>query len=62
MFGNFGSEAGDLLEQAVAAPTPGDDIADLFYDPATGNVTLDASDAAGGVITNFVLMAGCGDV
>jgi len=28
---------------------------DLFYDPTTGNVTLDASEAAGGVITSFLL-------
>ena len=29
--------------------------ANLIYDPLTGNVKLDPSDAAGGVITNFVL-------
>ena len=31
--------------------------AELFYDPQTGDVVLDGTNAAGGVITNFVLQS-----
>jgi hypothetical protein len=33
-------------------------IANLVYDPTTGNITLDATEAAGGVITSFQLENG----
>ena len=47
-FGNFtGPGAGNLVDAA--------DRADLIYNTDSGNVKLDASEAAGGVITNFVL-------
>ncbi|MEM9882660.1 MAG: PEP-CTERM sorting domain-containing protein [Planctomycetota bacterium] len=45
LFGVIGhAHANDLSDQA-----------DLVYDLTTGEVTLDGSEAAGGVITNFVL-------
>ena len=48
LIGNWtgAQEAGNL--------TDGDD-ADLVYDPATGNVTIDASDTAAGQIISFVI-------
>ena len=47
LIGNWtGAMAGNL--------TDGDD-ADLVYDPATGNVTIDASDTAAGQIISFVI-------
>ena len=47
LIGNWtGALAGNL--------TDGDD-ADLVYDPATGNVTIDASDTAAGQIISFVI-------
>ncbi len=51
-FGNFTGPG----EEATMAPLSGNpDVADLIYDPASGNVRLDASEAAGEVITGFVL-------
>jgi len=40
-----------------SAMAHGTDAADLIYDPTTGNVVLDQSEAAGGVILNFVLQS-----
>ena len=58
VFANFGEEVTSfqslLSAKAISAvfePT----FADLIYDPLTGRVVLDGTDAAGGVITNFVL-------
>jgi hypothetical protein len=45
--GFTGAAAGNLVDTST--------VADLRYDPTTGNITLDASEAAGGVITNFQL-------
>ena len=47
-FGNFSGPESDRLGDSA-------DRADLIYDSGDGNVKLDASEAAGGVITNFVL-------
>jgi len=49
-----------MLYGAFTGPNPLEgtdnaDRADLIYDPATGTVTLDASDAEGGVITSYAL-------
>ena len=47
MIGNWtGAQAGNLTDGADA---------DLVYDPATGNVTIDASDTAAGQIISFVI-------
>ena len=35
-------------------------LADLVYDPATGNVKVDATEAAGGVVTSFQIEAAAG--
>ncbi|MEM9882659.1 MAG: PEP-CTERM sorting domain-containing protein [Planctomycetota bacterium] len=58
VFGNFGAPAptSGVLSTAGIIAVAGDPArADLVYDLTTGEVTLDGSEAAGGVITNFVL-------
>jgi len=47
-----GASAGNLIDNVS--------IADLIYDPATGDVKLDASEAAGGVVTSFQLETAAG--
>jgi hypothetical protein len=63
-FGNFTGpvlpptemvRATDLLAEPPASARNAADRADLLYDPASGEVFLDQTQAAGGVITNFVL-------
>ena len=39
----------------MAGNTTDGENADLIYDPATGNVTLDASDTAAGMFISFVM-------
>ncbi len=52
----FGNYTGTIAGAGLTLLSSGDpSLADLIYDPATGNVKLDATEAAGGVITNFVL-------
>jgi hypothetical protein len=51
---DIGVTAGAYTGAAPAGNlTDSGDIADLVYDPETGNLTLDASEAAGGIITSF---------
>jgi hypothetical protein len=65
VFGGFGTSA-SISALALTAPemalagnvTDSPTLADLVYDPSTGNVTLDASEASGSVITNYVLRNG----
>jgi len=52
---DFGALYGAFTGPLPEAGTDNGDRGDLIYDPATGNVMLDPTDAHGGVITNFVL-------
>jgi hypothetical protein len=54
VLGRFGTSA--AIGLVAAEPTSAADVADLIYDPLTGDVTLDPTDAVGGVITNYVLL------
>jgi len=51
LYGSFTGPGAPGLFEGTDSP----DRADLLYDPNTGNVKLDASDAAGGVITTYAL-------
>jgi hypothetical protein len=50
---DIGAVTGAFTGSGVSSPVTSSTAADLLYDPATGNVQLDASEAAGSVITNF---------
>ena len=50
------------IQQAGGLDEPGDAEADLIYDRATGNVKIDASDTASGVILSFVLATEASDL
>ena len=52
---DFGASLGGFTNVLAGNLIDDPGRADLIYDRATGNVKLDASEAAGGVITNFVL-------
>lgn len=57
VFGNFAptASATSVLAASVSASALSPTNADLIYDQVTGEITLDGAEAAGGVITNFVL-------
>ncbi|TWT79282.1 hypothetical protein CA13_06800 [Planctomycetes bacterium CA13] len=57
VFGNFGATLPpqNALISSAAASLLSSDLADLIYNPRTGAVMLDGSEADGGRITNFVL-------
>ena len=46
-----------LLLVTCVSSVEAQSVADLIYDPETGSVMLDGTDAAGGVLTNFVLQS-----
>jgi len=50
---DFGALLGGFTGPLAGNATDTANHADLIYDPATGNVKLDPSEAAGGVITNW---------
>jgi len=50
---DFGALYGNFTGPGAGNATDTGDRADLIYDAATGNVKLDPSEAAGGVITNW---------
>ena len=55
---DIGVVAGGFTGALAGNLTDSGNIADLRYDPTTGNITLDASEAAGAVITSFQLENG----
>lgn len=55
VFGGFGSSSASSTEAMAIIDAFDPAIADLIYDPSSGNVTLDASEAAGAILTNYVL-------
>jgi len=60
---DLGFVAGAFTGTLSAGSTADDDgggAADLIYDPATGDVRLDASEASGGMITSFQIETGAG--
>ena len=56
VFANFGEEVTGSLP-LLAALTSDPEFADFIYDPFTGGVVLDGTDAVGGGLTNFVLQS-----
>ena len=60
IYGNFGNAAALAAASAGVGALTGE--AQLSYDPATGNVTLDASLAPGAKITSFRLLSSGGDL
>ena len=59
IFGGFDEGTGGPVAVGLAGHTTDHAThADLIYDSTTGDVKLDATEAAGGVITNFVLKNG----
>jgi hypothetical protein len=50
---DIGVTAGAFTGAGAGNLIPSPNIADLIYDPVTGNLTLDPSQAAGGIITSF---------
>jgi len=57
---DIGRVAGAFTGASAGNLTDNVSIADLIYDPATGDVKLDASEAAGGVVTSFQLETAAG--
>ena len=55
---DMGGMIGNFTGPGAGNKTDGPDNADLIYNYVTGNVQLDASEAAGGVMNNFVLQNG----
>ena len=55
---DFGILLGNYEGPAAGNATDSGTVADLIYDPSTGNVKLDPTEAAGGVITNWALENG----
>jgi hypothetical protein len=53
--GDFGKVFANFGTFAVGSLVDNPDRPDLIYDPATGEVILDPTEANGGVVTNFVL-------
>ena len=56
VFANFGEEVTGSFP-LLAALTSDPEFADFIYDPSTGGVVLDGTDAIGGGLTNFVLQS-----
>ena len=52
---DLGFVAGEFTGALAGNKTDSGTIADLIYDPATGNVKVDASEAAGGKVASFQL-------
>jgi len=59
---DLGLVAGEFTGALAGNKTDNPGIADLIYNPATGNVKVDASEAGGGVVTSFQLENAAGDL
>ena len=57
---DIGFVAGAFTGALAGNLTDSGSLADLIYDPATGNVKVDASEAGGGVVTSFQLETAAG--
>ena len=57
---DIGRVAGAFTGALAGNLTDSGGIADLIYDPATGDVKVDASEAAGGIVTSFQLETAAG--